>query len=342
MGLDEFYPLPQEDQRWTLLARPVGEVILHERIAADAEQFNYGVLALDAISNGARNSVDVAGRIGYPPGEVTSAISCVANAYGARTIPQTVDALFQDRLLHISKPSIHKKRMPWRGWQLIALAAEGRTDQEIKEVFSAATPDYNIAQLWRDAYTALDIPPELANKSVAVRRAYELGKRTVPPESPVIVFSVPHKIRIKLTPREKEALNDYREGITRSATAVVTSTSVDQINRRRRNIENLLQAMSMNEALAKTILLNTDRVRPIRNVALDIDITINDTKLLAGLALGYSLHETAQHLKLSYVTAKDYLRKRIFLQLDAHTQGETIFQAFQSGLFVVGNHPIDN
>ncbi|HEV7454220.1 MAG TPA: hypothetical protein VGO07_03090 [Candidatus Saccharimonadales bacterium] len=197
MGLEEFYPLPQEAERWTLLARPVGEVLLHERVAADAEQFHYGVLALDAISQGAQNRIEVAERIGCPPDEIPPTIHCVANTYGTHTIPHTVDTLFQNRLLQFTRPPLSKNRMPWRGWQLISLTATGYTDTEIKETFSTVTPNFSIEQLWHDTYAALDIPPESANRSVAVRRSYELGKRSAPPESPVIVFSVPHKIHAR-------------------------------------------------------------------------------------------------------------------------------------------------
>ncbi|HEV7454221.1 MAG TPA: hypothetical protein VGO07_03095 [Candidatus Saccharimonadales bacterium] len=101
----------------------------------------------------------------------------------------------------------------------------------------------------------------------------------------------------------------------------------------------MLQALSMNEALVKTILLRTDRIKPVGQTAPNIALSPHDARILAGLALGYDMRETAKRLMISYPTIKDYLHHRISPLFGAHTQGETIYRAFQGGLFVVGRHP---
>lgn len=341
MNLEAFYPLPDEQNRWALLARPIGEVLLEWEVGPHAERFHHGAQALDLVSQGIWHYPTVARRLNIPQEDIDPAISYIANLYGTYTLPHTTTAAIEDHVLPITvinEPL--RAAMPHRGWQLLELAAAGQTDEAIALKFERTV--FDIEQMWEQVFAAMEIPPSVVAPAVAVRRSYEVGRIRRKPDSPVVVFSAPLGFDVSLTDAMNHTIDGYKDGLTRTDTGNNRGvTSHTEHTRRARLLRNF-NALSMNEVIAKAVILGKYTVTPPRAGELPRrQLSPERVCILAGLALGYTVKEIGKHLNINLNTLKADIVSNIFPTLGVNKQGAAIWRAFQNGLFRVGVHPAE-
>ncbi|HYH75233.1 MAG TPA: hypothetical protein VD735_04715 [Candidatus Saccharimonadales bacterium] len=341
--------MTMEQERWTMQARPLDEVLLESRMQPDTASFVLGASALHAMTYGMRGTSEIAARLACPEEEIIPAITYVSSAYNARTPAQAVAGLIDDRVIPytlLQREYVdNNSYMPWRSWQLVTLAAEGHTDPDIARIFSqtSLTSVNDVKALWQDTCSALNTPGTGANQAAAVRRAYEFGQLKPPKESSVMVFTTDKGKATTFTPDERDLIVAVGNGMSVEAYAehfVTPSTTlakaIDRVKRARQDIVSAHQALSLNEVVTKYILTTVEPT-PLTAAHADVpNIPPKPARLLANLAVGYDLRQSAVRVGLGYNSARIYLSKIIFPTLQATKQGQAIRQAFKTGLFVAG------
>jgi DNA-binding NarL/FixJ family response regulator len=338
MKFQELYPQPEAETRWTALARPLGEVALEKKIAPNPQEFQFGVSLLEATSRGVHPPGTLTNSGEHSPENIRRALIRVADIYGTHTIPQTVAALIENRVLPVDVSRHQDHSIPSLSWKMAQYAAQGLTNTEIARKLD--TPQEHTARLWDATYASLGLPPT-ANPSMAVRRGYETGKFKLSDESPVVVFSAPERSgrnAIKITDTEQSVLDGYGGGLEQAAVIAEQGIGISRYRTAYKNVLAECEALHINEALVKSWLMQHEPETAVLSTV-PLPVHAEHTRILVGLAFGYSLRQVARRLSITESTAKSRLQYGLFRALGVQKQGAAIQRAFETGLFVAGHHP---